>query len=313
MNSLHRRLYAVVNPEAALGKTRSLWPKLRDQLRDKIGPFPWDWTNAPKQASALVENALQLGHDLIVSVGGDGTHNEAMNGFFKDGKILNPQAALAIVSCGSGGDLSRSLSLSTGTSSALGTILSRHERQVDVGLLRFTKPSGEASDRFFLNIASLGMPALVCSLLRSQPRFLGGSGRFLLATLRVLMTSRNEMVSLEIDGQSLPNNLVNTVAAANGQFFGGGMRVAPHAQLDDGLLDVVVIGSVGLADFLREGHRIYRGKHLNHPRIQYYKAQTIRAFSKTQVLVETDGEPIGILPATFTVLPLALRIVVPGN
>jgi YegS/Rv2252/BmrU family lipid kinase len=265
------------------------------------------------QASGLVENALQMGHDLIVSVGGDGTHNEAVNGFFKDGKILNPQAALAIVSCGSGGDLSRSLSLTTGIPAALGTILSSHERKVDVGLLTFTKPSGETSDRFFLNIASLGLPAVVCSLLSSQPRFLGGSGRFLLATVRALLTSRNETVTLEIDGQSLPSHLVNTVAAANGQFFGGGMRVAPHAQLDDGLLDIVVIGSVGLVDFLREGHRIYRGKHLSHPRIQYYKAQTIHASSKTQVLVETDGEPVGTLPATFTVLPLALRIVVPGN
>jgi len=313
MNGSHYHLYAVVNPEAALGKTRRLWPKLREQLRDKIGTFPWDWTTAPMQASTLVRSALHAGHDLIVSVGGDGTHNETVNGFFEDGRILNPRAALAIVSCGSGGDLSRSLGVTTRITSALGTILSRRERQVDVGRVKFTQVSGEPSERFFLNIASLGLPALACSLLSSQPRFLGGSGRFMLATARALLTNRHEKVTLEIDGRELPSQFVNTVAAANGQFFGGGMRVAPHAKIDDGLLDVVVIGPVGIMDFLRWGHRLYRGKHLSHPRIQYYRARTIHAFSRAPVPVETDGETVGTLPVTFTVQPRAIRVLVPDE
>jgi YegS/Rv2252/BmrU family lipid kinase len=311
MNVSPQRLYAVVNPEAALGKTRRLWPKLRDQLQKRIGPFSWDWTAAPMQATALVQSALHAGHDLIVSVGGDGTHNETVNGFFKDGTILNPRAALAIVSCGSGGDLSRSLGVSTGIASALGTIISRRECRVDVGHLKFTELSGETSERFFINIASLGLPARACSLLSGQPRFLGGSVRFMLATVRALVTNRNETITLKIDGKSLPSQLVNTVATANGQFFGGGIRVAPHARLDDGLLDVVVIGPVSVTDFLRWSHRLYKGKHLSHPRIQYFKARTIHAFSRTPVPVETDGESIGTLPATFTVLPKALRILLP--
>jgi YegS/Rv2252/BmrU family lipid kinase len=254
-----------------------------------------------------------MGQDLIVSVGGDGTHNETVNGFFEDGRILNPHAVLAIVSCGSGGDMSRSLGVTTKIASALGTILSHRERQVDVGLVKFTRLSGETSARFFLNIASLGFPARVCGLLSHQPRFLGGSGRFMLATVRALATSCDEMVTLEIDANSLPSQLVNTVAIANGRFFGGGMRVAPHAQLDDGLLDVVVIGPVGLKDFLRWGHLLYRGKHLRHPRVQVFRARTVHAFSQTEVSVETDGEIVGTLPATFTVLPRAMRVCVPDR
>jgi YegS/Rv2252/BmrU family lipid kinase len=250
---------------------------------------------------------------LIVSVGGDGTHNETVNGFFKEGTILNPRAVLAIVSCGSGGDISRSLGLTNKITSALETILSHRERQIDVGRVKLKQFSGETIERFFLNIASLGLPARVCRLLSGQPRFLGGSGRFMLATVRALVTSRNENVTLEIDGKKLPSQLVNTVATANGQFFGGGMRVAPHAQLDDGLLDVIVIGSVGLTDFLRWGHLLYRGKHLSHPRIQFFRARTIHAFSRTEVAVETDGESIGTLPATFTVLPQAMRVLVPDK
>ena len=146
----------------------------------------------------------------------------------------------------------------------------------------------------------------------SQPHFLGGSGRFFLATVRTLLEHRQDRVSLEIDGKVFPDQLISMVAAANGKFFGGGIRVAPHARLDDSLLDVVMIGTVSLLDFIRWGPRFYRGRYLNHPGVQYQKASTIRAKSDVPVPVEVDGETVGTLPAIFTVLPRAVRILVPG-
>ena len=94
-------------------------------------------------------------------------------------------------------------------------------------------------------------------------------------------------------------------------FFGGGMRIAPHAQLDDSLLDVVMIGKISLLDLIIWGPRIYRGRYLNHPRVQYLKASTLLAKSQDSVPVEVDGETVGTLPATFTVMPRALRLRVP--
>ncbi len=313
MNARRRRVYGIVNPTAALGKARRFWTKLRELLQEQIGPFPWEWTESPLQATALARSALQQGYDLIISVGGDGTHNEVINGFFTDGKVQNSQAILAVVSCGSGGDLIRSLGTTSDISSALGTFLTGSTRRVDVGHLKFTLPSGDTGERLFLNVASLGLSARVCSLLSNQPRFFGGSGRYFLATVRALMANQNERVTLDIDGNTLPSQLVNTAAIANGQFFGGGMRVAPRARLDDGMLDMVVIGPVGLLDFVRWGSRLYQGKHLNHPRIDHYKASRIHASSDMPVLVEADGETLGTLPATFTVLPQAIRILVPGH
>ncbi len=312
MNAFQRRLYGVVNPEAALGRASSFWPTLQAQLREKIGPFPWDWTRSPLHATFLVRSALQQGYDYIVSVGGDGTHNEVLNGFFTGGAILNPRATLAVVPCGSGSDLCRTLGISSTIVSALETILSGREQKVDVGRLQFSHPSRSACERLFLNIASLGLSARVNRNLRSQPRFLGGPGRFFLATVRTLIVNRNHRVSLKIDGEVFPDQLISTVAAANGQFFGGGMRIAPHARVDDGLLDVVMIGAVSLLDFMRWGPRFYQGKYVRHPRIQYRKARTILATSEAVVPVEVDGETVGILPASFTVLPGAVRIRVPG-
>ena len=312
MNAFHSRLYAVANPVASRGRASRFWPQLQKQLQERIGPFPWDWTGWPMHATSLVRTALQKGHDLIVSAGGDGTHNEVINGFFIDGAISDPRASLAVVPCGSGSDLCRSLGISSDIGSTVETIFSGREREADGGHLQFTGPSSSDCERLFLNIASLGLPARVNNNLGTVPRFLGGSGRFLLATVRTLLEHRQDRISLEIDGKIFPHQLISTVAAANGQFFGGGMRIAPHARLDDGLLDVVMIGTVSLLDFIRWGLRFYQGRYLTHSRVQYLRARTIRAKSEDSIPVEVDGETVGTLPVSFTVLPRAVRILVPG-
>ncbi len=302
------RPYAVVNPRAALGKARRLWPTLYQDLARGLGLFPWDWTERPLHASALVRASLQEGCNLIISVGGDGTLNEVVNGFLDDSGTLNSQAALSVLPCSSGGDFRRSLGLEGSPSDALAAILTGEMREVDVGRLTYRSPSGERAERLFINIASLGLSARVNHLLSRQPSCLGGSVRFFLATLRALLIHRNERVDFEVDGEPLPTLALNTAAVANGRFFGGGMQVAPRALLNDSLLDLVILGEVGLRDFLLWGPRFYRGKHLSHPRIQYRAVSTVSASSPAQVLVEVDGETIGTLPATFSLLPRALRV-----
>ena len=312
MNAFHRRVYAVVNPRADLGKASRFWPQLWKQLQERIGPFPWDSTGSPMEATSLVRTALEQEYDLIVSVGGDGTHNEVINGFFTDGVLFNPRARLAVVPCGSGSDLCRSLGIGRGIESAVATILSGREREVDVGSLMFSRASSLDSVRLFLNVASMGLSARVNKNLGRGPYFPGGSGRFLLAAVQTLLGHREDQLSLQIDEKVFPEALHSMVAAANGRFFGGGMKIAPYARLDDGLLDVVMIGRVSLLDFIRWGRRFYRGRYLHHPRVKYLKASTILAKSEDPVPVEVDGETVGRLPAAFSVLPRAVRIRVPG-
>jgi YegS/Rv2252/BmrU family lipid kinase len=241
-------------------------------------------------------------------VGGDGTLNEVVNGFFDQQTSLYQQAALAVIPCGSGGDFRRSLGLDGSVRSGLAAILAGDTREVDVGRLSYRSFSGEQADRFFINIASFGLSARVAHLVCRQPSCLGGSGRFFLATLQALLSHRNQPVNLEIDGEPLPSQILATAAVANGRFFGGGMQIAPHALIDDGLLDLVLLGAVGLRDFLLWGPRLYRGQHLNHPCIHCRKAATVSATGPASVMVEVDGETIGTLPSTFSLLPQALRV-----
>jgi diacylglycerol kinase (ATP) len=115
-------------------------------------------------------------------------------------------------------------------------------------------------------------------------------------------------VNLEADGEPLPPQILNTAAFANGRFFGGGMQIAPRALIDDGLLDLVLLGAVGFRDFLLWGPRLYRGRHLSHPCIHCRKVTTVSATGPASVMLEVDGEPIGTLPTTVTILPRALRV-----
>jgi len=302
------RPYAVVNPRAGLGRTRRFWPSFYRELTRTLGVFPWDWSQRPLHASALVRTALSEHCDLIISVGGDGTLNEVVNGFFDGKETLNPQAALAVVPCGSGGDFRRSLGLDGSPRSALEVILSGDNREMDVGRLSYRSFSGEPAECLFINIASFGLSARVAHLVCRQPSYLGGSGRFFLATVQALMRHKNQYLHLEADGEPVPPQILNTAAVANGRFFGGGMQIAPRALIDDGLLDLVLLGAIGLRDFLLWGPRLYRGKHLSHPCIHYRKVGTVSATGAASVMVEVDGEPIGTLPATFSLLPRALRV-----
>jgi YegS/Rv2252/BmrU family lipid kinase len=302
------RPYAVVNPRAALGKARRLWPALYRDLAQSLGLFPWDWTERPLHASTLVRASLREGCNLIISVGGDGTLNEVVNGFLDESGTLNSQATVAVIPCGSGGDFRRSVGLDGSLPNAVAAILAGKTRELDVGRLSCRSLTGEPIERLFINIASFGLSARVNHLLRRQPSYLGGSARFFLATIQALLSHRNERVDFEVDGEPLPTLVFNTAAVANGRFFGGGMQVAPRALLDDRLLDLVILGAVGLRDFLVWGPRFYRGKHLSHPRIWYRRVSAVSAASPAQVWVEVDGEIIGTLPATFSLLPGALRV-----
>jgi len=263
-----------------------------------------------------VRRALKQDHNLIICVGGDGTLNEVVNGFFWHNSAINPSASLVVVACGSGGDFRRSLEIGACPLDALAAVTSDKVIDIDLGSIHYHPDPATRAQRFFVNVASIGVPAEVNRLLSKQPSFLGGTGRFLLATVQALLFSKHVPVRLEIDRKERLDQFVKTIAVANGRFFGGGMQVAPQASLDDGLLDIVVIGKVGLLDFLVWGSRFYKGRHLEHPRVNLFRAATIQASSRLSVPlqsvpVEVDGETIGMLPATFEVMPTAIRLRLP--
>src|SRR5262249_34425749 len=181
------------------------------------------------------------------------------------------------------------------------------------GRLDYTANGGRASC-MFVNIASFGIAGLVDVIANSSSKRLGGRASFFLATVRAAARYKNQRVRLVLDGSERLELPIQNVAVANGRYFGGGMQVAPNAELDDGAFDVIAIGDVSFFEMMTSGARIYKGTHLELPKVTARRAKRVEAepaVDGEQVLLDVDGEAPGTLPASFSIVPGALNLVVP--
>lgn len=244
---------------------------------------------------------------MIVSVGGDGTLNEVVNGFFEDGAPLAPEAVLGVIAVGTGSDFGRSIGQAT-IESACARLRGRDTRRIDVGFARFSGHDGAPAARIFINVLSFGVSGMVARLVNSRLKALSGRVAFSLATLRALMSHRDRPVTLGFDSH-LPRTLALTNCAfGNGRFFGAGMQVAPAARLDDGEFDVTLWSGFTWLDFISKRHTLADGSHVRLPGTEVLRARRATASSSETVLVEIDGESVGALPLQLEILPKALRL-----
>lgn len=309
------RTVVIVNPRSQGGQAGKDWPHLADRIRRAV-PFEEVHTTGPGDAIRLTREALRGGAERVVALGGDGTTSEVMNGFFEGGLPIAPEAALGLLPYGTGGDFRKTVRVSKDFDQAIATLATDHRRKIDVGRLDLTTSDGGRAVRMFINIASFGMSAVVDHLVnQSKKRF--GKLSFLIASTRGMLRYDNQRVRITFDGASADaiEMTINTVAVANGQYFGGGMHVAPDAQVDDGQFDVVAIGDVGVTDMILSSRRLYKGTHLTMDHVSHRRARVVLAEPASPgdvVELDVDGETPGRLPATFTVVPQALWLVAPG-
>jgi len=303
------RIAVVVNPRSGNGRTGKRWPTMGASLREAVGAYTLMLTESPGHATTLVRQALREGHDRIISVGGDGTHNEVVNGFFEDETLINPEASLAIVPAGTGSDLARTLRLPWGVD-ALPYVVDGMYTRADIGRVRYTTSEGDQAVRYFINIADFGAGGEVVKRVNSTSKFFGGFLSFLWGVISTLVSYENPEIQLEIDGVELEGR-INNVIVANGQYYGGGMHVAPHARLDSRAFDVYVIGDVGKTEAVINLPKLYRGRLLRKPdKVRYFRASRILADSSQEVLLNLDGEQPGKLPIAIQLLPSVLNVVV---
>jgi YegS/Rv2252/BmrU family lipid kinase len=300
----------LVNPGSAQGRTGRRWPELAERLGAAIGPFEAVLTAAPMDAVPLAAEARRAGCARLVVVGGDGTVNEAVNGLLADDAPAGAEPCLAFVPQGTGGDFGRSLGLASGTEAAIAAIAQGRTRRIDVGRADFADGSRRSS-RYFVNVASFGMGAQVALAVNAATwsKKLGGSVAFYLATMRVMATHANRRLRLAVDGEVAAELVANTVAVCNGRYFGGAMFIAPMAEPDDGRLDIVVLGDLGLWGFLRHMPKLYAGRHLELDEVTVMGGGRLEASGAETVHLEVDGEAVGRLPASFDVVPGAISVV----
>jgi YegS/Rv2252/BmrU family lipid kinase len=316
MSSGPGQTVVIVNPKSANGALGRRWPEIAKTLTREYGAFDAVTTHAPGDATRLAHEALNGGADLVVAIGGDGTIHEVANGFFDGITPVRPQAALGILPFGTGGDFRKTTRTPKDLAEAARVLKTGTRKTIDMGVLEHASPSGPGR-RMFINIASFGIAGLVDQLVNSSSKRLGGRLSFMWGTARAAVRYKNKRVKIFFDGDEDDSleATINNVAVANGRYFGGGMKIAPDAELDDGKFDVVVLGDMTTMDFLKDGLKVYSGSHLKMPKVSHRRATRVDARPADpadEVLLDVDGETPGNLPASFTLLPRALQVVVPA-
>lgn len=301
--------YLVVNPRSADGTTGRQWPRLARLIESAGLQAEVRFTEGPAHATELVRAGLVGGRRLVVVVGGDGTINEAVNGFFSaEGEALAPEAELGILSRGTGCDFIKSLGIPKREDHALSRIVKGTSRRIDLGRVAFRDASGEERFRYFCNIAEAGLGgAVVARVNRSSKRF-GGFTSFLMSTLATFVTYRNTAMTVQFDDGPPETLRAANLVVGNGRYFGGGMCILPEAELDDGLFDVLLMGDLNRFELFSNIARVYRGSHLTHAKLRLFRARRLSIDAPEALLLDVDGEQPGLSPATFTIQPGALRI-----
>jgi YegS/Rv2252/BmrU family lipid kinase len=299
----------VVNPASAGGRTRRRWPGIRRDLRDGGIAVATHLTTAPGDAITVTRQAVGAGFRRIVAVGGDGTLNEVVNGCFQATPTpLADGLTVGLIASGTGSDFRRTLGLSTRPARIAELLAAGTTRVIDVGRVEFS----DGVVRHFVNIADCGIGGEIVAAVNGRGLKAGGllgSMVFSLASLATLVGYRNREVILEVDGQAT-HRRVQQVVVANGRYFGGGMQIAPLAHLDDGLLDVIVVGDLSRLAAVGALPRLYRGRHLSLTAVEMQRGRriTIQSADKGEPLrFDLEGEQLGGTPATITVVPAALR------
>ena len=310
----------IVNPASASGATSDLWPGIASGLRAHFGPFSCAFTARQGDGRAIAERAAHEGRKLIIACGGDGTINEVANGILASGA----DAELGVLPSGTGGDFRRTLGMPTEVRAAARALRAGRTRLMDVGRATYADHDGGEETRHFLGVASLGLSPGVIRRVKSDEspllpkKFLGGLGgqvSFAVATLGATLSLTNKSVAVRVDDGPERHLTVTNFCVANARYFGGGMKIAPDALLNDGQFDVISVGDLNAAQIITNAPKLYLGKHLSIPQVRHARAARVfvRSASKDDaVMIEIDGELPGRLPAAFEVLPRALRVRLPA-
>ena len=302
----NKRWFAVVNPQSANGSTKKRWPEYLIRLREEGYLIDFAYTSEPGDATQITQKILKEGYTHIIAVGGDGTMNEVVNGFFSNGKLINSEAELALFSHGTGGDLIRTLQITRGIEGFLKLLRRGEKRFIDVGEVLFEDEHQQQNHRYFLNVADVGLGGETVARVNKQSKRLGGKLSFLIGSVLSILRYRNKVMRCEIDGKLMFEGRINSIMVANGRYIGGGMMIAPHAELDDGLFDVVCLGNFSTSMLLRHLPKIYKGTHLEIPGVTVHRGRSVVITTTEKALLDIDGEQPGQAPLEFNLLPKAL-------
>lgn len=221
-----------------------------------------------------------------------------------------PDVELAVVPRGTGWDFVRTHGIPRNLESAIDTARAGAVRELDLGRATYHAWAGEEQSSYFANIGSGGMSGAVARRVNATSKALGGKISYAWATFAVFVRWHPGEMRVTVDGEQRSGRMHDVIVAI-GRYFGGGMKISPEAEPDDGLFDVIVLGAGTMRDLVLTLPKVYRGTHLSHPKIELLRGRVVELEALEQVPIELDGEQPGTTPARFEIVPRALRLRVP--
>jgi len=296
----------ILNPRAGQGAARLA--RLRGLLRDALGSVELERTRAPRDAVRIAREAVRAGVERVVAAGGDGTVSEVVTGILEAG--LGEQAEVGVLPIGSGCDFARSAGVPTRLGEAVALLRDGRRMRVDAGRVTYRARDGGTRTACFLNEAGFGLSGVTVDMVYRAGKRFGPGLSYALGSIGAILRGGVADVTLTVDERTVFEGPVSLVVAANGRHFGSGMRIAPEARLDDGVLDVVVVERVGRLKLLARLPSLYRGTHLRYPEVHFVRGARIEATPRGDgsAPLDVDGEPLGGLPARIELLPKAIRL-----
>jgi diacylglycerol kinase (ATP) len=288
----------IMNPASRNGRTLKLLPQVTAALQTSGRPHEIYLTKEPNDAISAARRFADQDAEVVIAVGGDGTINEVANGIVESGKAV----PLGLVPSGAGVDFVRTAGTPRELTAAFDRAINGTRRLIDIGRATFA----DGSSRIFLNLAGLGIDAEIAERAEAA-RLPGSTLPYLWGLGGALFKYEKLHVAVEADGQRVTGSAIS-VLVANAKFAAGGMHIAPMAEIDDGLLDVAIIGDFGKFELVRQMPNVYRGKHTTHPKFTHLPVTSVRVETNMPTRVQLDGELHGTSPVTFTVEPGALTL-----
>ncbi len=289
----------IANPVSGRGRARRMGERVADLLRERGVDADLMMSGAPGDCERIAREVLARGVRQVAACGGDGTVHEVIN------ELANSDAILGVVPCGRGNDLARALGLSRDAEDVVNTLVHGVDRAIDLG---------KVGDRFFATVASLGFDTAVAQRMRNQGTgFLtralevGGTVSYGLTVLRTLSGYRSSFVRLRGDFGVFEGRIL-LAATANAPFYGSGIKIAPDAIVDDGVLDVCIVADVSRWTVLRMFLSAYSGAHVGHSAVRVVQTRTLQIESDDSLWIFADGEPMCEVPAKIEVVPGALKV-----
>lgn len=301
---------AVINPNAGGGRVAKEWPLLSNMLKDRGFSFEEVFTTHRYHAVELVIYSLKRGFRNFISVGGDGTLHEIVNGIFYQKEVPVSEITLAVLPAGSANDWTRMYRIPKDYDKAIETVLEGRTVMQDVARVEYSQ-AGVRNSRYMVNVAGVGLDANICCRCNaSKDKGKSGDMAYVKAAFKALVGRTSNPAKVVVDGRNFFTGKMFSIAFGIGRYSGGGMMQVPDAVADDGLVNLMVARKVSKIKFLLLFKQLFKGTIYRIREVSHTTASRVCVISRKPDRVEIDGEVVGTTPMNLEVLPRALRVVV---